>query len=288
MDARAMFELEADERARDELATQIRHASKDIHGYKDHYDLRGKSIEELEDILYDLANSPEQKYMDDEARIEMEDKMGYDSELSRSEMAPRRQGMRRRPAGRKSQRRMESTMKISDKELLSLIREAEGDAKDAKTPQSSFDPAAVKSGVNIPADVKKVVDPDNSPQRFAALDAQLDASDNEKKQALAVLAYMFDYGDNDPMKIEKIYARVRAGFKPMLAAVQKGAADSVKSDSDEKKSEKITFEGIRRLVREAVEDDVEDFNLRSEIRSAKDDGAQEGENKDVLDAITND
>ena len=90
------------------------------------------------------------------------------------------------------------------------------------------------------------------------------------------------------MKIEKIYARVRAGFKPMLAAVQKGAADSVKSDSDEKKSEKITFEGIRRLVREAVEDDVEDFNLRSAIRSAKDDGAQEGEIKAVLDASTND
>jgi hypothetical protein len=102
-----MMEYEADERTRDELATQIRHASKDIHGYKDHYDLRGKSIEELEDILYDLANSPEQQYLDDEARIEMEDEMGYDSELSRAEMAPRRMGMSRRPQGTKSMRRMD-------------------------------------------------------------------------------------------------------------------------------------------------------------------------------------
>jgi len=97
---------------RDELATQIRHASKDIYGTKDHYDLRGKSVEELEDILYDLANSPEQQYLDDEARIEMEDKMGYDSELSRAEMAPRRQGMSRRPGGSKSQRRMETISRI--------------------------------------------------------------------------------------------------------------------------------------------------------------------------------
>ena len=103
------------EEKEDELATQIRHASKDIYGTKDHYDLRGKSVEELEDILYDLANSPEQRYLDDEARIEMEDEMGYDSELSRAEMAPRRQGMSRRPSGSKSQRRMESIRQIKQK-----------------------------------------------------------------------------------------------------------------------------------------------------------------------------
>lgn len=106
---------------RDELATQIRHASKDIYGTKDHYDLRGKSIEELEDILYDLANSPEQRYLDDEARIEMEDEMGYDSELSRAEMAPRRQGMSRRPGGSKSQRRMESKKRAGLKSRISKV-----------------------------------------------------------------------------------------------------------------------------------------------------------------------
>ena len=111
------------EEKEDELATQIRHASKDIYGTKDHYDLRGKSIEELEDILYDLANSQEQRYLDDEARIEMEDEMGYDSELSRAEMAPRRQGMSRRPAGSKSQRRMENKVRITKKQLQRIIKE---------------------------------------------------------------------------------------------------------------------------------------------------------------------
>ena len=101
------------EEKEDELATQIRHASKDIYGTKDHYDLRGKSIEELEDILYDLANSQEQRYMDDMDRDEMEDRMGRDYDLSRAEMAPRRQGMGHRPAGRKSQRRMEIKQRLS-------------------------------------------------------------------------------------------------------------------------------------------------------------------------------
>ena len=107
-----MMEYEADERARDEIATQIRNASKDIHGRKDVYDLRGKSIEELEDILYDLANSQEQLAMDDMDRDEMEDQMGREQELSRAEMAPRRQGMGRRPSGSKSQRRMETISRI--------------------------------------------------------------------------------------------------------------------------------------------------------------------------------
>jgi len=102
------------ERQEDELATQIRHASKDIYGTKDHYDLHGKSVEELEDILYDLANSQEQRYMDDVDRDEMEDRMGRDQELSRAEMAPRRQGMSRRPGGSKSQRRMEVVSRIRE------------------------------------------------------------------------------------------------------------------------------------------------------------------------------
>ena len=110
------------ERQEDELATQIRHASKDIYGYKDHYDLHGKSVEELEDILYDLANSQEQHAMDLSDRDEMEDQMGRDHDLSRAELAPRQQGFGRRPAGIKSQRRMESRVRLRNR-LKKVIRE---------------------------------------------------------------------------------------------------------------------------------------------------------------------
>ena len=107
---------------KEELADQIRMASKDVHGRKDVYDLENKTVEEMEDILYDLGNSQEQQAMDDMDRDEMEDRMGRDQELSRAEMAPRRQGMGRRPSGSKSQRRMES-LKLTKKQLKNLIRE---------------------------------------------------------------------------------------------------------------------------------------------------------------------
>ena len=108
---------------KEELATQIRTASKDVHGRKDVYDLENKTVEEMEDILYDLGNSQEQQAMDDMDRDEMEDRMGRDQELSRAEMAPRRQGMGRRPSGSKSQRRMESIRNIKRKIREILARE---------------------------------------------------------------------------------------------------------------------------------------------------------------------
>ena len=109
---------------RDEIATQIRNASKDIYGRKDVYDLEGKSVEELEDILHDLSNSPEQRAMDDMERDEMESSMGRDGDLSRAEMAPKSQGMGRRPAGSKGQRRMENrVIKITKRQLRRIIRE---------------------------------------------------------------------------------------------------------------------------------------------------------------------
>ena len=52
-----------------------------------------------------------------------EDSMGYDDQMSRAERAPKRQGMKRRGAGSKSQRRMES-IKPTHSELRKLIREA--------------------------------------------------------------------------------------------------------------------------------------------------------------------
>jgi len=115
---------EAEESKRDELATQVRNATSDLYNSKDMYDLEGKSIEELEDLLYDLGNSQEQHAIDDMYRDEEEDAMGRVGDLSKAELSPRRQGMSRRPAGSKSQRRMESKMKIKKTALVKLIREA--------------------------------------------------------------------------------------------------------------------------------------------------------------------
>lgn len=132
------------ERQEDELATQIRHASRDIHGRKDVYDLTGKSIEELEDILYDLGNSPEQRDIDDMYRDKEEDAMGRDLDLSPAEMAPQRQGMRRRSKGSKSQRRMESKKKITKKQLKKMIQEETARVVKEMHPRAAADDALME------------------------------------------------------------------------------------------------------------------------------------------------
>ena len=111
------------EKLRDELADQIRTASKDLYSSKDMYDLENMSIDELEDLLHDLSNSPEQRDIDRQYRDKEEDELGRDHDLSQAEMAPKRQGMSRRPSGSKSQRRMESRMRMSEAKLRQLIRE---------------------------------------------------------------------------------------------------------------------------------------------------------------------
>ena len=131
---------------RDELATQIRHASKDIHGRKDFYDLEGKTMEELEDILYDLSNSQEQVAMDDMYRDEIEDEMGRDHDLPRAEMAPMQRGMGRRPAGSKSQRRMESRSHLKNR-LREVIREWAPKSKGELPP--SFRKSVKGAGVKL-------------------------------------------------------------------------------------------------------------------------------------------
>ncbi len=103
----------ADLERREELADQIVTAEKDVYNRKHVHDLEGKTIEELEDILYDLNNSHIVKSLQKMDRDEMEDRMGRDQDLSRAEMAPQRQGMGRRPRGSKSQRRMEIKQRLS-------------------------------------------------------------------------------------------------------------------------------------------------------------------------------
>lgn len=144
---------------RDELASQIRNATKDLYGKKDMYDLEGKSVEELEDILFDLAHSQDQRAMDDMYRDEEEDAMGRDDDLSSAERSPRRQGMRRRPGGSKAQRRMEGINKI--------VREALNEKKKSvKMPnqmlRKTLKDASAQIATDVPQqfnhDVAKIID----------------------------------------------------------------------------------------------------------------------------------
>ena len=101
---------------KDELITWIRQGAKDLYGRRDAdgtaEELVQKSVEELEDILFDQSNSGEQQDINRNYRDKEEDRMGRDYDLSPAELAPTRQSMARRPAGSKAVRRMENVNKI--------------------------------------------------------------------------------------------------------------------------------------------------------------------------------
>jgi len=202
---------------KEELATQIRNASKDILGRKDFYDLEGKSIEELEDILYDLANSQEQQEIDDIARDEIEDEMGRDYELSRAEMSPSRQGMRRRPAGSKSQRRMETVERIR-KIVKESLNEIDRDAMmDMEARERAGDLEAQDLSKPIPIDDLRFMDEEGyGAMMFPGTGFSYSVRENEFEAKKAELKKR--YGDDvmisipDPRypKVKKLHSKKAA------------------------------------------------------------------------------
>ena len=49
----------------------------------------------------------------------------------------------------------------------------------------------------VPKALQKLSDEDNSPQRFAALDKELDQSENLTQQAIGLLVFALNYSDRD-------------------------------------------------------------------------------------------
>lgn len=75
----------------DKLGEQAREASKAIYGYK--VDVGNMTLDQIQDLLYDMSNSDVQRAMDDEAQREDDEAIGMqDDELDNS---PKRMGMGR-------------------------------------------------------------------------------------------------------------------------------------------------------------------------------------------------
>ena len=268
---------------RDELASQIRNATKDLYNKKDMYDLEGKSVEELEDILFDLAHSQDQRAMDDMYRDEEEDAIGRDDDLSSAERSPRRQGMRRRPGGSKAQRRMEG--------INQIVRSALNEKNNS--PQAAYDPE--QSGKSLVKMVDKVADPNNSPQMKRKWDQKVDQSDNPKYQAQAIGAFMMDYADNDEKKLKAIFTKLKSELPPMMKTYGKDSSgdkgtDKKEAGQDQKSDQpkKITFESsmkiIKKTLRKIIREEIEhmDYNLQAAIDDAKESGASEDEVQTIL------
>ena len=113
-------------------------------------------------------------------------------------------------------------MKIKLSELRKLIREtilSEEEKEDV-----NFDPDNAK--LNMPASLKKLLDPDISPVKFAQLDKEMDASDDPKKQAAALAVFALNYADMDENEAVQLLQRAKT-LAPKIADVkdEKGKTD---------------------------------------------------------------
>ena len=114
----------------------------------------------------------------------------------------------------------------SEKELRESIRkEIKGIAESAikineeKEIDLDFDPTQLQG---VPKNLVKLLDPDVTPQRFAALDAELDEKGSPQHQAFALLAFALTYADKD-VKAAQMLLKRAIGLGPKVEKMMANA-----------------------------------------------------------------
>lgn len=124
-------------------------------------------------------------------------------------------------------------MKITRKQLRSIISESII-LEQSEEEDSDFDPGAL-AGINIPAPLKKLLDPDIPAAKFMDLDQKLDASGNINHQSVAIAAFVLSYADNDE-KTAKQLLRKTMQILPKILKAQQNASDKGKEEKGGEKS----------------------------------------------------
>lgn len=79
-------------------------------------------------------------------------------------------------------------------------------------------------GMNLPPVLKKLLDPDISPQKYASIDQMVDAGGNVKHQAFAIAAFVLSYADMDEGTSVKMLNLAKGLIPKIIKAREKGAA----------------------------------------------------------------
>ncbi len=119
-------------------------------------------------------------------------------------------------------------MRITENQLRriirkELLREAEEEDKD-------FDP----EGLAIPAGLKKLLDPDISPAKYADLDAELDATGSPQHQAFALVAFALSYADNNEKGAVELLNKAKSIVPKITKQIEK---QKEKANSEENTEE---------------------------------------------------
>ena len=102
-------------------------------------------------------------------------------------------------------------------ELSKLVLEARKNRLMEKQKEDvDFDPEA--EGLGLPKKLVKLLDPDLSPQKFAALDSALDDSGSPQHQAIATAVFALNYADNDEGAATAILSKAKQLLPKLLKA----------------------------------------------------------------------
>ena len=115
-------------------------------------------------------------------------------------------------------------MKITKRQLRRIIREEKEkilrikkiiseapsvDLTPEKKGEEDKDLDVSALGMSIPANLKRLLDPDITPAKYADLDQAVDEGDNINHQALAVAAFSLSYADMDEGSATRILVKAK-------------------------------------------------------------------------------
>lgn len=110
------------------------------------------------------------------------------------------------------------------KQLLETYKKASSVLKEEKV-DTDLDLAELE-GLNLPPVLKKLLDPDISPAKYASFDQAIDASGNINHQGFAIAAFILSYADMDEGAADKILMKAKAMLPKIIAAREKKAGGS--------------------------------------------------------------
>jgi hypothetical protein len=103
--------------------------------------------------------------------------------------------------------REEKTKVIRIKRIISEAKPEVNLGSDKEEEDTDLD--AKTLGMNLPPTLKKLLDPDISPAKYADLDQAVDEGDNINHQAIAIAAFALSYSDMDEDSASRILAKAK-------------------------------------------------------------------------------
>ena len=99
--------------------------------------------------------------------------------------------------------------------------------KEEQAPDQDFNPDEL-AGLNLPTNLKKLLDPDITPAKYADIDQMIDQSGNVEHQAFAIAAFILSYADMDDAAADAILTKTR-GYIPKIMKARERKKEKTQS-----------------------------------------------------------